>query len=178
MRKFAIAGMAALAIAASTAVYANQGWFREHMQHMRLSPEDRAALLDARAPGLDPALQDLQLGLARPLFARRGRHLALLNANEQVGSAGLTWRYQGPADEQITVEHEPEAPLRRLAAAVTACAVGLQDCLGLLAQRHRSIGQRRRRPQGEAGRTKKPQESLHHRPRVVPPVALLPCLRR
>ena len=57
MRKFAIAGMAALAIAASTAVYANQGWFREHMQHMRLSPEDRAAMLDARIAAVHAGLK-------------------------------------------------------------------------------------------------------------------------
>ncbi|MGA7808461.1 Spy/CpxP family protein refolding chaperone [Bradyrhizobium sp.] len=49
MRKFAIAGVAALAIAGSTAVYAQyHPWLREHMQHMRLSPEDRAALADAK----------------------------------------------------------------------------------------------------------------------------------
>src|SRR5271165_4358202 len=57
MRKFAIAGMAALAIAASTAVYANQGWFREHMHHMRLSPEDRAAMLDARIAAVHAGLK-------------------------------------------------------------------------------------------------------------------------
>jgi hypothetical protein len=57
MRKFAIAGMAALAIAASTAVYAHQGWFREHMQHMRLSPEDRAAMLDARIAAVHAGLR-------------------------------------------------------------------------------------------------------------------------
>jgi hypothetical protein len=57
MRKFAFAGMAALAIAVSTAVYAHQGWFREHMQHMRLSPEDRAALVDARIAAVHAGLK-------------------------------------------------------------------------------------------------------------------------
>jgi len=57
MRKFAIAGMAALAIAASTAVYANQGWFREYMHGMRLSPEDRAAMLDARIAAVHAGLK-------------------------------------------------------------------------------------------------------------------------
>ena len=57
MRKFAIAGMAALAIAASTAVYAHQGWFRDHMHHMQLSPEDRAAMLDARIAGVHAGLK-------------------------------------------------------------------------------------------------------------------------
>jgi len=42
MRKFAIAGAAALAIAGSSAVYAqHQGWFREHMGHLRLSGSPR-----------------------------------------------------------------------------------------------------------------------------------------
>lgn len=57
MRKFAIAGMAALAIAGSTAVYAQQGWFREHFHHMRLTPEDRAALFDARIAAVHAGLK-------------------------------------------------------------------------------------------------------------------------
>src|ERR1700751_6078600 len=57
MRRFAIAGMAALPIAASTAVYAQQGWLREHMHHMRLSPEDRAAMLDARIAAVHAGLK-------------------------------------------------------------------------------------------------------------------------
>jgi hypothetical protein len=57
MRKFAIAGMAALALAASTAVYADQGWFREHFHHMRLTPEDRAALFDARIAAVHAGLK-------------------------------------------------------------------------------------------------------------------------
>jgi LTXXQ motif family protein len=49
MRKFAIVGVAALAIAGSTAVYAQyHPWLREHMQHMRMTLEDRAALADAK----------------------------------------------------------------------------------------------------------------------------------
>ena len=47
MRNFAIAGIAALAIAGSTAVYAQyHPWLRDHMQHMRMSPEDRAGCLN------------------------------------------------------------------------------------------------------------------------------------
>jgi LTXXQ motif family protein len=58
MKKFAIAGMAALAIAGSTAVYAqHRPWFHEHMQHMRLSPEDRAALTDARIAAVKAGLK-------------------------------------------------------------------------------------------------------------------------
>lgn len=59
MKKFAIAGIAALAIAGSTAVYAqtHRPWFREHMQHMRMSPEDRAALTDARIAAVHAGLK-------------------------------------------------------------------------------------------------------------------------
>jgi hypothetical protein len=58
MRKFAIAGVAALAIAGSTAVYAQyHPWLREHMQHMRMSPEDRAALTDAKIAAVHAGLK-------------------------------------------------------------------------------------------------------------------------
>lgn len=58
LRKFAIAGVAALAIAASTAVYAQyRPWFREHMQHMRFSAEDRAAFADARIAAIHAGLK-------------------------------------------------------------------------------------------------------------------------
>src|ERR1700741_5585704 len=57
MRNFAIAGIAALAIAGSTAVYAQRPWFHEHMQHMRMNPEDRAALLDARIAAVHAGLK-------------------------------------------------------------------------------------------------------------------------
>jgi hypothetical protein len=58
VRKFAIAGIAALAIAGSTAVYAQyRPWFREHMQHMRFSPEDRAAFADARIAAIHAGLK-------------------------------------------------------------------------------------------------------------------------
>jgi hypothetical protein len=55
MRKFAIAGIAALAIAASTAVYAQYRPWSYH--HMRMSPEDRAALIDARIAAVKAGLK-------------------------------------------------------------------------------------------------------------------------
>jgi hypothetical protein len=55
MRKFAIAGVAALALAGSTAVYAqHHRWFHEHM---RMSPEDRAAFADARIAAVHAGLK-------------------------------------------------------------------------------------------------------------------------
>src|ERR1017187_9759008 len=58
MKKFAIAGIAALVIAGSTAVYAqHRPWFHEHMGHMRMSPEDRAAFTDARIAAVKAGLK-------------------------------------------------------------------------------------------------------------------------
>jgi hypothetical protein len=55
MRKFAIAAVAALAIAGSTAVYAqHRPWFH---QHTRMNPEDRAAFTDARIAGIKAGLK-------------------------------------------------------------------------------------------------------------------------
>ena len=55
MRKFAIAGIAALAIAGSTAVYAqhHRPWFH----HQRMNPEDRAAFTDARIAAVKAGLK-------------------------------------------------------------------------------------------------------------------------
>jgi hypothetical protein len=55
MKKFAIAGIAALAIAGSTAVYAqHRPWSHEHS---RMSPEDRAAFTDARIAAVKAGLK-------------------------------------------------------------------------------------------------------------------------
>ena len=57
MRKFTIAAVAVLAIAGSTAVYAQRGWFHDHMHHARMNPEDRAAMLDARIASVHAGLK-------------------------------------------------------------------------------------------------------------------------
>jgi hypothetical protein len=58
MRKFTIAAVALLVIAGSTAVYAQyHPWLREHMQHMRMNPEDRAAFADARIAAVHAGLK-------------------------------------------------------------------------------------------------------------------------
>ena len=56
MRKFAIAGIAALAIAGSTAVHAqhNRPWSHHHE---RMNPEDRAAFTDARIAAVKAGLK-------------------------------------------------------------------------------------------------------------------------
>jgi len=59
MRNFAIAGVAALAIAATTAVYAQQhSWFHDRvMGHTRMSAEDRAAMADAKIAAVHAGLK-------------------------------------------------------------------------------------------------------------------------
>jgi len=55
MRKFAIAAVAVLAIAGSTAVYAqHRHWSHSHM---RMNPEDRAAFADARIAAVHAGLK-------------------------------------------------------------------------------------------------------------------------
>ena len=58
MRKFAIAGVAALALAASTAVYAQHSWLHDRMMgHTRMSAEDRAAMADAKIAAVHAGLK-------------------------------------------------------------------------------------------------------------------------
>jgi hypothetical protein len=55
MKKVLLAGVAALAIAGTTVVYAqHRPWFQEHM---RISPEDRAAFADARIAAVHAGLK-------------------------------------------------------------------------------------------------------------------------
>src|SRR5882724_4115765 len=55
MRKVLLAGVAALAIAGSTVVYAqHRPWFHDHV---RMSPEDRAAFTDARIAAVKAGLK-------------------------------------------------------------------------------------------------------------------------
>ncbi|KWV57106.1 hypothetical protein AS156_03395 [Bradyrhizobium macuxiense] len=55
MKKVLLAGVAALTLAGSTVVYAqHRPWFHDHM---RMSPEDRAAFLDARIAAVHAGLK-------------------------------------------------------------------------------------------------------------------------
>jgi hypothetical protein len=54
MKKVLLAGIAALAIAGSTMVYAQRPWSHDHM---RMSPEDRAAFADARIAAVHAGLK-------------------------------------------------------------------------------------------------------------------------
>jgi hypothetical protein len=59
MRKFTIAAIAVLSIAGSGVVYAqyHRPWMHEHMRHMHINPEDRAAMLDARIAAVHAGLK-------------------------------------------------------------------------------------------------------------------------
>ena len=58
MRKFTVAAVAVLAIAGTTAVYAQYNpWIRDHIHHMRMTPEDRAAFVDARIAAVHAGLK-------------------------------------------------------------------------------------------------------------------------
>jgi hypothetical protein len=58
MKRVLLAGVAALAIAGSTVVYAQQHrpWFHDHM-HAHMSPEDKAAFADARIAAVHAGLK-------------------------------------------------------------------------------------------------------------------------
>ena len=58
MRKFTIAAIAVLSIAGSGAVYAqyHRPWM-EHIRHIRMNPEDRAAFVDARIAAVHAGLR-------------------------------------------------------------------------------------------------------------------------
>src|SRR5207342_6332 len=102
MRKFTIAAVAALAIAGSTAVYAQyHPWLRGHMQHTRMTPEDRAAFADARIAAVHAGLKLSadQEKLWPPVEAavREFAKLRIERANARMG-AGPGDASQAPSD--------------------------------------------------------------------------------
>src|ERR1700686_126872 len=119
MRKFAIAGIAALAIAGSTAVYAqHHRWFHDHMGHMRMSPEDRAAFVDAKIAAVHAGLKlsadqeklwpPVESAVREFAKLRIDRANAQMNARQDDSKDGQKQDSQNP--------HHPESPLRERAA--------------------------------------------------------------
>jgi hypothetical protein len=123
MNRFAIAGIAALAIAGSTAVYAQRPWFHEHMQHMRMSPEDRAAFTDARIAAVHAGLKLSadQEKLWAPVEAAV-RDFAKLRADR--ANARMNARPDDKADQQTP--DDLVAHLRERADNMAASAVALK----------------------------------------------------
>jgi hypothetical protein len=144
MRKFAIAGMAALAIAASTAVYAQQGWLREHMHHMRLSPEDRAAMLDARIAAVHAGLKlTPDQDKLWPPVESAVRDFAKLRMER--ANARMNTREQAQNGDQDTPP-DPVARLRRRADDMAATSAALKKIADAADPLYKTLdnGQKRR----------------------------------
>ena len=105
MRKFTIAAVAVLAIAGSTAVYAqHRHWSHSHM---RMNPEDRAAFADARIAavhaGLKLSAEQEKLWPPVETAVREFSKLRIDRANARMSAA------QGDASQQ-----KPDDPVTRL----------------------------------------------------------------
>src|SRR5438552_15064938 len=104
MRKFWIAGIAALAIAGSTAVYAQH---HRHWGHMRMAPEDRAAFVDARIAAVHAGLKlnadQEKLWPPVETAVREFAKLRIDRANARMNAA------QGDSSQQ-----KPDDPVARL----------------------------------------------------------------
>ncbi|WP_027572915.1 Spy/CpxP family protein refolding chaperone [Bradyrhizobium sp. WSM1743] len=110
MKKFTIAAIAMLSIAGSGAVYAqyHRPWM-EHVRHMRMNPEDRAAFVDARIAAVHAGLRlnADQEKLWPPVEAavREFAKLRIDRANARMNA--------GPGDTSRDAD-KPEDPVARL----------------------------------------------------------------
>src|SRR5437870_3706171 len=160
MRKFAIAAIAVLAIAGSTAVYAqHRHW---GFGHMRMNPEDRAAFTDARIAAVHAGLKLTadQEKLWPPVEAavKEFAKLRIDRANARMNAMRDDDRdRQGPRD--------PVARLRERADAMGATAAALKKIADAADPLYKTLddGQKRRlailtRMEGRFGRG-----GWHHR---------------
>ena len=120
MRTFTIAATAVLAIAASTAVYAErQSWFHDHM---RMTPEDRQAFSDARIAavhaGLKPTADQEKLWPPVEAAVRDFAKLRIDRANARMGA------HDEPRDRQLD---DPVSRLRERAGDMAASAAAMKQ---------------------------------------------------
>jgi len=120
MKKVLLAGVAALAIAGSTVVYAqHRPWFHDHV---RMSPEDRAAFTDARIAAVKAGLElSPDQDKLWPPVETAVRDFAKLRIDR------VNARMQSQQDESRDAQ-QPEDPVARLRAradrmATTAAAL-------------------------------------------------------
>src|SRR5690348_1173095 len=141
MRNFAIAGIAALAIAGSTAVYAQRSWFHEHMQHMRMSAENRAAFVDARIAAVHAGLKLTadQEKLWPPVEAAV-REFAKLRTDR------ANARMQGRDTQDSAIPEDPVARLRERADNMVASAAAMKKIADAADPLYKTLddGQKRR----------------------------------
>src|SRR5450631_3779312 len=115
MNKFAIAGIAALAIAGSTAVYAqHRPWFHDHMGQMRMSLEDRAAFADARIAavhaGLKLSADQEKLWPPVETAVRDFAKLRIDRANARINAQ----KDDSKKDDSKDAQQKPDDPVARL----------------------------------------------------------------
>jgi hypothetical protein len=139
MRKFAIAAVAVLAIAGSTAVYAqHRHW---GYGHMRMSPEDRAAYADARIAAVHAGLKLSadQEKLWPPVEAavREFAKLRIDRANA---------RMNAPNDDSSQKPDDPVSRLRERADTMAATAAAMKKIAEAADPLYKTLddGQRRR----------------------------------
>ena len=122
MRKFAIAGIAALAIAASTAVYAQH--HRWSHGHTHLSAEDRAAFADARIAAVKAGLKlnsdQEKLWPSVEAAVRDFAKLRIERANARMNA----WR--GDSSDPQKQDRDPVTRLRDRAEAMAASAAAMK----------------------------------------------------
>jgi hypothetical protein len=140
MKKVLLAGVAALAIAGTTAVYAqHRPWFQEHM---RINPEDRAAFADARIAAVHAGLKLTpdQEKLWPPLEAavRDFAKLRIDRANARMNARS--------DDKDAQNQDDPVARLRQRADNMTASGAALKKIADAADPLYKTLddGQKRR----------------------------------
>ena len=107
MRRFTIAAVAVLAITGSAAVYAQRSWLSEHVHHMRMNPEDRAAFADAKIAAVHAGLKlNADQEKLWPPVESAVRELVKIHLDR------ANARMQAPADAQAP--QSPDNPVERL----------------------------------------------------------------
>ena len=140
MRKILLAGVAVLAIAGTTVVYAqHRPWFQEHM---RINPEDRAAFADARIAAVHAGLKLTpdQEKLWPPLEAavRDFAKLRIDRANARMNARS--------DDKDAQNQDDPVARLRQRADNMTASGAALKKIADAADPLYKTLdeGQKRR----------------------------------
>lgn len=142
MSRFTIAAVAVLAIAGSTAVYAeHRAWFHDHWHHSRMNPEDRQAFADARIAAVHAGLKLTpdQEKLWPPVEAavREFAKLRIDRANA---------RMNGQDDARSTPTDDPVARLRERADTMAASAAAMKKIADAADPLYKTLdeGQKRR----------------------------------
>ncbi|UPK37733.1 Spy/CpxP family protein refolding chaperone [Bradyrhizobium sp. 186] len=146
MKKFTIAAIAALSIAGSGVVYAqyHRPWMSEHMRHMRMDPEDRAAFVDARIAAVHAGLKlnadQEKLWPPVETAVREFAKLRIDRANARVNAG------PGDAAKDADKPDDPVARLRQRAEDMGAASAALKKIADAADPLYKTLddGQKRR----------------------------------